>query len=231
MSAEPVRLVPAAEPGVGPLPISELTRSLAAPAMGSAPFEVQREVLIVQVQGEMLTRLEGLLSVSGAVQYLPEMKRFRGRATDKAFGDGERRMVRLVGSASVTLDARGRVFVPIDLAEESAYFLEDTVFAFEETVVFENGRVPSRIAPDLHLVHLRGKGRVLLCVPTPLRSVAVTPGAGCAIPMVALVGWHGSLTPKIVGLPEEREGAATLPAVELTGEGHALMSAPRPAQA
>ena len=210
------------------LPLSELTRALAAPAGGSAPFEVQRDLLLVRVQGEMLSRLEGLLSVSGTVQYVPEMKRFRGKATDKAFGDGERRMVRLAGAATVTMAARGKFFLPIDLADESAYFLEDNVFAFEETVVFENGRVPSRIAPDLHLVHLRGKGRVLLAIPSPARSVAITPGVGCAVPMSVLVGWHGSLTPKIVGLPEERDGVATMPSVELTGEGYALVSASRP---
>ncbi|MGC4116437.1 MAG: tetratricopeptide repeat protein [Myxococcales bacterium] len=213
----------------GVLPLSELTRSVAATATTREPFEVQRDLLFIKVQGEILTRLEGLLAVSGALQYLPEMKRFRGKATDKAFGDGDRRMVRLAGSATVTLAARGRVFLPIDLADESAYFLEETVFAFEESVVFENGRVPSRIAPDLHLVHLRGKGRVLLALPTPVRSVAITPGVGCATPMAVLVGWHGSLTPKIVGLPEERDGVATTPSVELTGEGYALVSALKPA--
>ncbi|HEY3449397.1 MAG TPA: tetratricopeptide repeat protein [Myxococcales bacterium] len=221
---------PASPPEVpaGVLPLLELTRAVATSATTREPFEVQRDLLFVKVQGEILTRLEGLLAVSGTLQYLPEMKRFRGKATDKAFGDGERRMVRLAGAATVTLGARGRVFLPIDLAEESAYFLEESVFAFEETVVFENGRVPSRIAPDLHLVHLRGKGRVLLALPTAARSVAITPGVGCAIPMSVLVGWHGSLTPKIVGLPEERDGAATTPSVELTGEGYALMSAPKP---
>jgi uncharacterized protein (AIM24 family) len=133
-------------------------------------------------------------------------------------------MVRLAGSATVTLAARGRVFLPVDLAEESAYFLEETVFAFEESVVFENGRVPSRIAPDLHLVHLRGKGRVLLCVPTPARSVVITPGVGCAIPMAVLVGWHGSLTPKIVG--RRGAGRGRDHARREHTSSYALMSAP-----
>lgn len=227
---EPAPPAPALAPeaSAGVLPMTELTRTLAVAAATREPFEVQRDLLFVKVQGEILTRLEGLLAVSGTVQYLPEMKRFRGKATDKAFGDGERRMVRLAGAATLTLAARGRVFLPVDLAEESAYFLEETVFAFEESVVFENGRVPSRIAPDLHLVHLRGKGRVLLAIPTPARSVAITPGVGCAVPMAVLVGWHGSLTPKIVGLPEERDGVATTPSVELTGEGYALLSALKP---
>lgn len=216
------------EAPTGVLPLSELTRALAVPGSSSGPFEVLPELLVVRVQGELLARLEGLLSVSGSLQYVPEMKRFRGKATDKAFGDGERRMVRLSGAATLVLTSRGRVFLPVEMQDESAYFLEESVFGFEESVVFENGRVPSKIAPDLHLVHLRGKGRVLLSLPTPARTVAITPGAACALPMSVLVGWHGTLTPRIVGLPEERDGAAAIPAVELTGEGYAIVSAPRP---
>lgn len=210
------------------MPLCELTRALAVPGSSGSPFEVLPDLLIVRVQGELLARLEGLLAVSGSLQYVPEMKRFRGKATDKAFGDGERRMVRLSGAATLVLSGRNKVFLPVEMQDESAYFLEESVFGFEESVVFENGRVPSKIAPDLHLVHLRGKGKVLLSLPTPARTVAITPGAACALPMSVLVGWHGTLTPRIVGLPEERDGAAAIPAVELTGEGYAIVSAPRP---
>jgi len=47
------------------------------------------------------------------------------------------------------------------------------------------------------------------------------------VPMSVLLGWHGSLTPRIIGLPEEREGATPIPAVELSGDGFALLSSPR----
>jgi uncharacterized protein (AIM24 family) len=151
------------------------------------------------------------------------MKCFRGRATDKAFGDGERRMMRIAGTGALVLDTKGRTFASIELADESAYFREDTVFAFEETVVFENGRVPSKVASDLHLVHLRGRGRVLLSVPAPLRTVGVA-GAPCSVPMQVLVGWHGSLTPRVCGIPDELSGTPVLPVVELTGEGYAIVT-------
>jgi uncharacterized protein (AIM24 family) len=208
--------------------LSKLTRSILAGPSGTAPFEIHPEQIVVRVQGEMLTRLEGLVAVSGTAQYVPEMKRFRGKATDKAFGDIERRMVRVSGAATLLLHPRGRTFVALEMNDESAYFLEESVFAFEESVVFENGRVPSKIAPDLHLVHLRGKGKVLLGVPSACRAIAVTPGVACVVPMPVLVGWHGTLTPRIVGLPEEREGSAAIPAVELSGDGYALLSPPKP---
>ncbi len=72
--------------------------------------------------------------------------------------------------------AEQRVFQAVDLGDESAYFRDECVFAFEEPVMFENGRVPSEVAPDLDLVHLRGNGKVLLSLAGPLRSVPVTDG-------------------------------------------------------
>jgi len=216
--------------GPAPTPINtlvDLTHAVQVCAPDSQQsFESCGELLFVRVQGELLTRLEGLLAVAGAPRYMPEMKRFRGKATDKAFGDGERRMIRVAGAAALTLSTRGKCFISVELAEESAYFLEENVFAFEETVVFENGRVPSRIAPDLHLVHLRGAGRVLLALQSPVRSVAIVPQTSCSVPVSVLVGWHGPRTPKIVGLPEERESSTAIPAVELNGQGYALIAAP-----
>ncbi len=222
----------AAEPGLALLSgheavpvLTELTRVLAYSAPdGPGPFEVSADGLMVQVQGEVLARLEGLVGAVGALQYVPEMKRFRGKATDKPFGDSERRMVRVSGNGTLLYAPRDAVYTPFELNEESAYFREDLVFAFQESIVFENGRVPSKIAPDLHLVHLRGKGKVLLCLPAQLRSVAIATGFPCAVPLPVLVGWHGTLTPRVVGIPEESEGTTPIvPTVELSGDGFALL--------
>lgn len=226
---------PAAPAESGPVPgggsvatIAELVRNavLPMPHVGES-FEVAGEAVLVRVQGEVLSRLEGLLAASGALQYVPEMKRFRGKATDKDFGEGERRIVRVSGNGLLHLARRGRQFVVVELGEESVYFREEAVFAFEETLVFENGRVPSKVAPDLHLVHLRGKGKVLLDLPSPLQTAPATGGIPVAVPFAALVGWQGSLTPKITGLPDEQEGTAVTAVVQLTGEGYALLVGPK----
>jgi uncharacterized protein (AIM24 family) len=207
------------------LPLSELTQSIAvAPASTDGSFQVTGETVAVRVKGELLTRLDGLLAAAGTLKYEPEMKRFRGQATDKAFGEGEARMIRVAGTGTLVLATKGRCFAAIELADESAYFREDVVFAFDESVIFENGRVTSKIAPDLHLVHLRGTGKLLLCTGAPLRSMAVGQETPCVVPLAILVGWHGQLTPKIVGIPKEAEGFATIPSVELTGEGFAILS-------
>ncbi|WP_342374634.1 tetratricopeptide repeat protein [Myxococcus stipitatus] len=179
----------------------------------------------IVVDGELLTRLEGMVALQGQLVFQPEMKRFRGRATDKPFGEGSARMVRARGKGVLHLEpAEHREFFAVDLGEDSAYFRDENVFAFEEPVMFENGRVPSDIAPDLDLVHLRGQGQVLLSLPGPLRSVVVRPEAPVTVPLTHLVGWQGNLTPRVVSLLKSPTGETLRTAVELGGEGFALIA-------
>ncbi|XXF80645.1 tetratricopeptide repeat protein [Myxococcaceae bacterium GXIMD 01537] len=206
--------------------LRELAPSVAlAGATPASPFVVGEGSFSVRVDGELLTRLSGLVAHTGKLGFRPEMKRFRGRATDAAFGEGAGRLVRASGRGVLFLEAaEKRTFLAMDLGEESAYFREGAVFAFEEPVMFENGRVPSDVAPDLELVHLRGQGRVLLSLAGPLRSLPVREEEPVTVPLSHLVGWQGSLTPRVVALVAPRPGEPLQPAVELSGEGFALIT-------
>lgn len=198
-----------------------------AGASASSPVLVSPGGLSLRVEGEFLTRLEGLLAYTGQLRFQPEMKRFRGRATDKPFGEGPSRMVRAMGQGTLHFaEPPSRSFFPIDIGEASAYFREDCVFAFEEAVVFENGRVPSEAAPDLDLVHLRGQGTVLLSLSGALRSVVVRVGGLTTVRLSHLVGWVGHLTPHVLALLPATGGESPPAAVELSGEGFALIALP-----
>ncbi len=200
------------------------TRRLSVPSseggFGIGPTEV-----LVQVRGEMLTRLDGLVASWGSLAMKPELKRFRGKATDKPFGEGARRMLRALGEGRYVISREGRHFTALELADEPAYFREEILFAFEETILFENGRVPSKVGQDLHLVHLRGRGKLLLVTSGIPRSVEVVKGEPLRIPMDQLVGWHGPLIqPRLVPIVEEAPELGV--ALELAGEGRALVDAP-----
>src|SRR5262249_47584165 len=121
---------------------------------GNRTFTVTPEAVQVEVRGETLVRTAGLLGWTGVIEARAEFKRFRGRMTDKPFGWGQARMHRLVGSGTAWLGLMGRTFLAVDLGDESVYLREDWVFGFEESVMFENGRVPSAAPPDLHPVPL-----------------------------------------------------------------------------
>ncbi|NOK07716.1 tetratricopeptide repeat protein [Corallococcus exercitus] len=218
--------VPGAGPGMNPPVLTEWVPTVALPgAVPGQPFTQGAAGVTLAVNGELLTRLEGLVAVRGQVTFQPEMKRFRGRATDKPFGEGDQAMVRARGQGTLHLEpSSGRQLVPVVLDDESVYLRDACVFAFEEPVVFENGRVPSELAQDLDLVHLRGQGRVLLSLSGPLRSVPVAMDQPVTVPLTHLVGWVGNLTPRVVPLVAPAAGETLRGAVELGGEGFALIA-------
>jgi uncharacterized protein (AIM24 family) len=222
----PVRAVTWREGGV-PI-LGELAPAVAlGGASSESPFVVGVGGLCARVDGELLTRMEGLVAFTGQLTFKPEMKRFRGRTTDKPFGEGSMRVVRAVGRGTLFIEPGEQItFQAVDLGDESAYFRDECVFAFEEPVMFENGRVPSDVAPDLDLVHLRGNGKVLLSLAGPLRSVPVTMDAAATVPLTHLVGWQGNLTPRVVSLLQGAAGESLKTAVELSGEGFALICLP-----
>ena len=211
-------------PAVRPTELTTVAGKL--PGDGSRTFTVTPEAVRVEVRGEVLVRTAGLLGWTGVIEARAEFKRFRGRVTDKPFGWGPARMHRLVGTGTAWLGVMGRTFLAVDLGDESVYLREDWVFGFEEPVMFENGRVPSEVAPDLDLVHLSGVGQVLLALPGPLRSTEVRHDAPVTVPLQHWVGWQGQLSPRVVALGWEGPEGTPAPAVELSGEGVALLCVP-----
>ncbi|OFX22438.1 MAG: hypothetical protein A2V77_23040 [Anaeromyxobacter sp. RBG_16_69_14] len=205
------------------------TASRLVPPVGDGTFALVRGLLTVAIRRDVLVREGGLLAVRGAVRLVPEMKRFRGHAIDKPFGEGSCRMLRASGEGALLYRVPGVCLAPVDLAGESGYFREDVVFAFEDAVVFENGRVASQPGRDLNLVHLRGPGRVLLATRGEIAALEVTREAPLRVPVAGLVGWTGTVTPKIgpmvvEGVGEAADGAPGEQAVvELGGDGRVLL--------
>ena len=207
------------------LPIAALAPSVAMFADGRpGPFLIEPDAVAVVVQGEILTRVVGLVAQSGQLELAPQNRRYRGRTSDMPFGEGEAQLMRVSGKGRLVVQVPGRTLVSVELDDESAYLLESVVFAFEEPLAFENGRVASDEAPDLDLVRLRGKGRVLLSLPGALRSMEVKEQEPVTMPLANLVGWHGNLSPKVVALARDRSGKPGRAGLELSGEGYALLS-------
>jgi len=211
----------------GPVSSAELSQLAATLRLvgeaEASPFAVNDDSVLVTVRGELLIRASGMIGFTGTLEFRPEFKRFRGRVTDRPFGEGAERMMRVLGQGMAWVARDGRRFLAVSLGDEGAYLREPMVFGFEEQLSFENGRVPSDVAPDLDLVHLAGIGQVLLSPPGALRSLEVRPDAPVTIPFEHWVGWQGQIAPRVVSMPWDgpRGGAAV--AVELTGEGFALL--------
>jgi uncharacterized protein (AIM24 family) len=165
------------------------------------------------------------VAVRGAVRVTPEMKRFRGKATDRPFGDGPDRMLRAAGEGALLYRAGGMRLTAVELSGESGYFREEALFGFEAALAFENGRVASRLGADLNLVHLRGRGRFLLATAGEIVALQVSADAPLRVPLAVLAGWSGGLTPRVAPLQEGTGGGevSAPPVVELAGDGRVLL--------
>jgi len=189
----------------------------------ASPFAVNEDSVLVTVRGELLVRTAGMIGFTGSLDFRPEFKRFRGRVTDRPFGEGSDRMQRVLGTGAAWVAREGRRFLAVSLGDEGAYLREPMVFGFEEQVNFENGRVPSDVAPDLDLVHLAGIGQVLLSLPGALRSLEVRAESPVTVPLEHWVGWQGQIAPRVLAMRWDHPRGGAALAVELTGEGFALL--------
>jgi len=194
----------------------------------AASFQVEPGGVTMAVNGQLLTRLTGLVASSGSLVFGPERKRFRDRTTDRWFGEGAERIVRVQGQGTLYFRIDGQAFLPIELDGESAYFREDRVFAIENSLGFENGRLPAPFATDFDLVHLRGSGLVLLGLDGELQSLEVSEMRPAIIPLERLVGWQGRLTPRVCSMLPEDRGKVQQVGLELTGDGFGLLTIPTP---
>ncbi|MGO9830204.1 MAG: tetratricopeptide repeat protein [Myxococcaceae bacterium] len=216
--------VPPGAPLPGSAELSELAASLRLVGEGEAsPFAVSEDSVLVTVRGELIVRTAGMIGFTGSLDFRPEFKRFRGRVTDRPFGEASERMQRVLGTGAAWVAREGRRFLAVSLGDEGAYLREPMVFGFEEQVNFENGRVPSDVAPDLDLVHLAGVGQVLLSLPGALRSLEVRADAPVTVPLEHWVGWQGQIAPRVLAMPWDHPRGGAAIAVELTGEGFALL--------
>lgn len=199
--------------------LAEWAGSRAAPP-AAGTFTVGDGLLTVAVRGAVRVRLDGLFAVRGEVALGAELMRFRGRATERPFGEGATRMHRAAGDGALLYATGGRRFTALELGGDAVYLREAVVFGFEDGLAFENGRVPSSAGAELSLVHLRGEGNLLLVTAGAPLGLEVSPASPVRLPLAALVGWTGALTPRLVPLAED--GGPEAVAAELSGEGRVL---------
>ncbi len=193
---------------------------------GAGPFHISTDGLAVTVAGEMMVRMMGLVAIVGSVEVTPEFKRRRGRPSQEPFGMGASQLQRVTGNGVLYLEPGRSKFHAVDLTDQNgvaldddgAYLREEMVFAFEEAIFYENGRLTAE-GQSLDLAHLKGNGRVLLQLDGSLRAMPIPLGAPMVVPLHRVVGWFGRVSPRLMGFGGRG-------ALELTGEGYALLGTP-----
>lgn len=205
-----------------PLPLSEFaTARLIRPDDGEHPFEISAGgVLVVRVDGRVLSRTEGVIASGGELAYEPAGRRVRGATTDETFGSDGRPVFFVSGQGHLVAAPLGEHFAAVSLDDDILYLREDLVFAFEEQLRWENGHVPGS-DHSINMVQFRGEGAVAIRSRKPLLSVKLAPDKVLYADADALAGWIGRVVPRLV--QPAAGGKTSAPFVECSGEGVLLL--------
>ncbi len=214
-----VRTAAGAEP---PIPLSEFaTRRLIRPEDGDHAFEISAGgVLIVRVDGRIISRTEGVIVSGGELAYETATRRVRGAATNMLFAGDGRPMFFVTGTGHLVASPLGETFTAVNLDDDILYLREDLVYAFEEQVRWENGNVPGS-NETINMVQFRGHGAVAMRSRRPLLSVKLAPERVLYVDAEALAGWIGRVVPRLV--QPAAGGKSSTPFVECAGEGVVLI--------
>jgi uncharacterized protein (AIM24 family) len=111
------------------------------------------------------------------------------------------------------------------LEEDVLYVREPLAFAFEDSLGWENGRMPGASADvqPPRIVQFRGQGRVVVRSLQPLFTLKLEPEATHIVDALALAGWIGRVQPRLL----RTESGEPTPYVECTGEGMLLIEEPK----
>jgi tetratricopeptide (TPR) repeat protein len=200
---------------------------------GNEPFAVaEGGVLMLRVDGRLPTRTWGAIASTGQLTFEPLMRRVRAQATDEPFGEGADAMFVAVGQGMMVVAPRGGKFTLLGLADDIVYVREQAVFSFEESLHWENGRVPgsaprsdeaARVGDEAaRVVQFRGTGRIVVRTQRTTFTLKIEPDSPLFVDGSALLGWIGRVVPRVL----HGENGEPTPYVECTGEGVLILEEP-----
>ena len=207
-----------------PLPVAAFAtaRLLRAGAMGEPFALAEGGMLVVRVDGKLPTRTFGAIASSGQLTFEPLMRRVRGQPTDEPFGDGADAMFSANGHGLVVVAPRGAKFTALSLADDIVYVREASLFAFEENLHWENGRVPGGGPDSMRVVQFRGTGRLVVRAARAAFSLKIEPEQPMFVEATTLLGWIGRVVPRVL---HGQDGEPT-PYIECSGEGVLILEEP-----
>jgi uncharacterized protein (AIM24 family) len=108
------------------------------------------------------------------------------------------------------------------------YLVESVIFAYQEGIDWENGRIHGEGSEDLNLVQFKGKGIVALATKSKLVSIQLDYTHPLLVDFSSLTGWYGKILPKVISLSTPSEGGKGKKVMlELNGEGCVLLEESR----
>jgi uncharacterized protein (AIM24 family) len=146
-------------------------------------------------------------------------KRVRGRLTQEPFGSGDDAMCFATGTGVVVVSPRGGRFTALALDKELIYLRESAVFAFEDSLLWEHGRIPGGGPGGMQVLQLAGEGRLVVRTRRAPYTLGLGGGEVFYVEQEALLGWLGSV------IPQQMKGADGAPTqfIVCNGEGTLIL--------
>jgi len=179
---------------------------------------------IVLRGGQVHSRLTELVAFEGNLIFEPEFKKFKGKETNALFGTKDNLMVKITGEGQLLFSPNNGKIHLFLLEDEMLYLAESNIFAFQEGISWENGRIQGKGSEDIDLVQFKGRGIIALATKSKLASIQLAYTSPLLVDVSSLIGWYGKILPKIIALIAPSEGAmGKKNMVELKGEGCVLL--------
>ena len=157
--------------------------------------------VLVRVDKGFAARLDRV-SAFGASAPLVEctslMRRSRGRSEDVALGSAARPLSIVNGASWFVLQpVDGRTLCSLELQDDTACVREELLVGLDESLSYENGRLPVGEGEASGVVRLRGTGTAIADFPRDHHSIVVE--ASVMVRRESILGWVGRLVPRPVG--------------------------------
>ncbi len=184
-----------------------------------------RRSALIDVEASWSVRsdaVRGLLAHGPAFSTTPLARRMRGRELEEPLGGPGSPWVQLTGTGQILVGAAPeRELSALELDDTFVYVRESCLVAFAGGARHENGRLSSGGGEPISMVHISGRGTVLIESRKPPRVLAITENQKLAVRADDIVGWIG----RLLGHPLEPESAPlqTPGFVAFSGSGSVLV--------
>jgi hypothetical protein len=216
----------AAEPSAHRLPQFARDTTFVFPAEPRVAL-VNRSVL-VRVHngfGARLDLVRVMIGPTTGIKATPLFRRTRGRVEDLWLGSSTRPLSLVTEATQLVMQTTPeRRLAPVQLDGDFVYVREDSLAGFDQSLSYENGRLPIGEGEAANMVRVHGHGFVVLDLPAGFGAVEVPVSSSVLVRREAILGWSGRLVPRALS-------AAKVPAelrecVAFSGDGSVWIETP-----
>lgn len=221
----PVRSTPEAIPAVsGGLPtLTDLAKSaLLTFPRETTVAEHRSGLVLVRVEVSFAVRARNVQLMSGEAhgfKTTPLVRRMRNHSLDEPLGGADAPLVSLTGSGQLALGPAGpeERLSAFRMDGDLLFLREAALVGFDETLMYENGRLAAFEGEAVALVQLRGRGSVVLRAKGLVIATEVRTDLSAVVARDTVLGWAGRLLPRELSPDEAPGGARGL--ISFAGEG------------